>query len=91
MSKQEIQLEIMAQGGFDIYTDREDVMPDYDNLDSLDPESIILLREKIEMYLDNPCTSCRFNESLDPHVLDFCHYTCKDADIEPILLDEQSS
>ena len=90
MSKQDIQLEIMAEGGFDTNF-KNDNSPtfDWDTLESFTPENILILKEKIESQMDNPCTSCRFNEIIDPNVLDFCHYTCKDSDVQPIDLTDE--
>ena len=94
MSKQDIQLEIMAEGGFDVTSNSEvlseqEVLDVTFGLDYFTLERIIILREKIEQGMDNPCTSCRFNEIIDPNVLDFCHYTCKDSDIQPIDLTDE--
>ena len=85
MSNQDMQLEIMAEGGFDIQ-DEQEILDLVCGVDYFTPERIIILREKIEQDMDNPCTSCQFNESIDPHVLDHCHYHCKDSDVQPIEL-----
>ena len=94
MSNQDVQLEIMAEGGFDV-TPNSDLLSEQEvldvtfGLDYFTPERIIILREKIEQGMDNPCTSCQFNESIDPHVLDHCHYHCKDSDIAPIEFSDE--
>ena len=87
MASQDVQLEIMETGGFDINL-QEDNTPEFDwnDLDDITPEGLMIMREGVETRLSNPCTGCEHGNSTDPHVLDFCHYTCKDGDVEPVLL-----
>jgi len=82
MSNQDIQLEIMAEGGFDIQ-DKQEILDLVCGVDDFTPERIIILKEEIEQEMNNPCTFCACNGSTDTRVLDFCHYHCQEEDVQP--------
>ena len=83
MTEQHVQLEVMAEGGFDISVGATaDIM-----LDERTPESMLILKERVEARLRNPCTGCQYEHTSDPYILDFCHQECKEPDVEIIDLD----
>lgn len=80
MCNQSIQLEIMAEGGgFDI--DQEHTDNDYDGVDYLTPETLVITKAQAEEILSNPCLDCIHENTVDPYLLDYCHYECKDSAI----------
>jgi hypothetical protein len=85
MSRQQTQLDIMAQGGFDVLTTDNPL----DGVDTLTPESLVILKETVEANMVNPCVGCIHETDQDPYVLDFCHFTCKEPDVEPIELGDE--
>ena len=89
MSNQDMQLEIMAEGGFDVNTNSEllseqEVLDLVFGLDYFTPERVAILHEQVESNMNNPCTYCACNDSTDTRVLDFCHYHCQEEDVQPI-------
>ena len=85
MSNQSVQLSIMARGGFDVQSSTTN------NLfrDGVNPETLLLMKERVEADMSNPCRGCVHEHDYDPYVLDYCHTSCKEPDVEPIdLVDE---
>ena len=81
MSDQTTQLNIMAEGGFDVSSARMT-----DTIEGLTPETLIIVKEQVEQKMDNPCTGCFHEHANDPFILDFCHYECKEEPTEPVEL-----
>ena len=77
-----VNLSIMAQGGFDI-VNAEKI--EHGAGSGIDPLSLMLVREQHIEYLSNPCNGCVHEDSTDPYVLDYCHYTCDNEDIVPLV------
>jgi hypothetical protein len=75
MSDQDTQLKIMEVGGFDI---RPATIGNGVE-DDRNPESLLIMKQEYEEKLLNPCIGCQHEKTADPHVLDYCHYTCKDT------------
>ena len=84
MSNQQTQLEVMATGGFDIQSTEQDQLAG-----GLSPLSLLLIKEQVEENCDNPCVGCIHEHDTDPHVLDFCHTTCQEPAVEPMVLDDE--
>ena len=85
MSDQQRQLDIMATGGFDVQHDDLD----FNFIHGLNPETLLIMKERVEADMSNPCIGCVHEHDYDPYVLDYCHTSCKEPDVEPIdLVDE---
>ena len=82
MSEQAIQLDIMATGGFDIQTTNNQLQGEMTNLN---PEALLLMKEKVQQDMLNPCINCVHEHATDCQILDYCHYHCK-ATVEVIDL-----
>jgi hypothetical protein len=86
MSRQQTQLDVMSSGGFDVQTSERNLH----GADGLNPETLLLIKERVENDMNNPCIGCVHEHDEDPYILDFCHSTCKEPDVEPILLTDEA-
>lgn len=47
----------------------------------LDPETLVMAKEKMELTLKNPCIQCVHNDSEDPAILDYCYCKCQEPEL----------
>ena len=88
MTDQARQLDIMANGGFDVNLSTNSVTGDV-ILDNCNPEVLLLLKEEMDNRLSNPCIGCQHEHTTDPHILDFCHARCDEPLVEIIEMDHE--
>jgi hypothetical protein len=89
MTDQNTALEIMATGGFDVHSPATDSKYINGAGNGLNPETLLLIKERHEEYMANPCNGCIHEHDQDPYVLDFCHFQCKEESVQPILLERE--
>jgi hypothetical protein len=86
MTDQATALSIMASGGFDVMAPATDARHISGVGSGLNPETLLIIKERFENLLANPCNECIHDGSVDPYVLDYCHSSCKEPMVEPIEL-----
>ena len=73
MTDQATQLDIMATGGFDVINRERQLH----GANGLNPETLLIVKEKIERDMLNPCIGCIHEHTADSYILDYCHAHCK--------------